>query len=350
MTKAMQHNKQALQPKTERARAIVREIFPAIQKAVPEHINANRMARVFLTEIQRNPKLLECTPESLMGSLMLAAQLGLEPGVLGLAHLVPYKNYITKKLECQFIYGYRGMAHLAHNSGAVHDITAKVVYENDEFDYEYGTNERIYHKPTDQKKGKLKYCYAIAKLENGVTHFDVMDRKDIEVIRKKSKAKSGPWHDEDEPEMWKKSVIKRITKQLPLSIGIRKQLAQDETTKYFSKDVLDIMDEPDQTDWKEETDTKELESKAKQKAQEVKIKLENAKPEDIEKFESRVQRAFEDRKDFNHWLKGATNGKWLDLPSLISVAQLDDLNNRLDNYIRDTGPAVPVEQLNLKRQ
>src|SRR5436309_12826592 len=63
-----------------------------IARALPKHMDADRLARVAITTLRQTPRLLECTPQSLLGALMLSAQLGLEPGPLGHAYLVPFYN------------------------------------------------------------------------------------------------------------------------------------------------------------------------------------------------------------------------------------------------------------------
>ncbi|NKV63713.1 hypothetical protein GS924_06770 [Rhodococcus hoagii] len=56
---------------------------PELQRALPKHMDPDRMARIALTVLRQTPKLNECKPESFLGALMTAAQVGLEPGPLG---------------------------------------------------------------------------------------------------------------------------------------------------------------------------------------------------------------------------------------------------------------------------
>ena len=51
--------------------------------ALPKHINSDRFVRIAITTIRQNPKLAQCNQASLLGALIVSAQLGLEPGVLG---------------------------------------------------------------------------------------------------------------------------------------------------------------------------------------------------------------------------------------------------------------------------
>ena len=75
--------------------ALIEGMKGQIARAVPKHIGAERLARVMLTEMRKNPALMDClaTQEgtaSLLGALMVSAQLGLEPGPLGHSYLVPF--------------------------------------------------------------------------------------------------------------------------------------------------------------------------------------------------------------------------------------------------------------------
>ena len=104
----------------------VKSMQGEIAKALPSVITPERFTRMVLSAISTNPKLAECTPQSFLGAMMTAAQLGMEPNTpLGQAYLIPYKNHGT--LECQFQLGYKGLIDLAYRSGEVNIIQAQVV-------------------------------------------------------------------------------------------------------------------------------------------------------------------------------------------------------------------------------
>jgi len=105
---------------------LLKRMEPQIRKALPKHLEPERLARIALTEIRKNPKLLECSRESLLGAVMTAAQLGLEPGVLGHAYLIPYWNNKTKSYEVQFQIGYKGLLDLVRRSGYLHIRSLRV--------------------------------------------------------------------------------------------------------------------------------------------------------------------------------------------------------------------------------
>ncbi len=215
--------------------AYLKKMGPEIEKALPKHMDADRMARIALTTIRTNPKLLECSVPSLLGAVMQAAQLGLEPGLVGHCYLVPFKNGKTGQSDVQFIIGYKGMIDLARRSGQIENIYAHAVYSNDEFDYELGLEPKLKHKPyMNGDRGEFIGVYAVAHFKGGGYQFEFMPKEEIEKRRKRSKAaNAGPWVTDYE-EMAKKTVIRHMWKYLPISIEIQQQAAQDEVVR---KDV-----------------------------------------------------------------------------------------------------------------
>lgn len=202
--------------------------------ALPKHMNPDRLARIALTEIRKVPALARCDQTSFLGAIMQCAQLGLEPGgALGHAYLLPFENRKKGITEVQFIVGYRGMIDLARRSGQIMSIEARVVYQADKFHVALGLNPDLTHEPNwdAQDRGPLKFVYAVAKLKDGGTQFEVMSRADVERVRSQSKAgQSGPWVSHFE-EMAKKTVIRRLFKYLPVSIELATAVGLDEQSE-----------------------------------------------------------------------------------------------------------------------
>jgi recombination protein RecT len=199
------------------------DVKDQLRLALPQHMTADRLARIALTEVRKNPKLAQCDQASFLGAIMQCAQLGLEPGgALGHAYLLPFENRQKRITEVQFIVGYRGMIDLARRSGQILSLEARAVYKADEFHVELGLNPDLRHVPAweVEDRGELQFVYAVAKLKDGGTQFDVMSRADVERIRKRSKASNGgPWTTDYEA-MAKKTVIRQLFKYLPVSIEL----------------------------------------------------------------------------------------------------------------------------------
>lgn len=183
-------------------------------KAIRGNISPELLVRACLTYCQKNPRVFECSKESIAKCLMDCASLGLLPdGTLGTAYLVPYKT------TCTLIIGYRGMIELARRSGELTKIEARVVREGDVFDIEFGTSAKLRHVPDfkGDPDRPIMAVYATATFHNGETQAEVMSIGEVEAIRKRSRAAdSGPWVS-DFAEMAKKTVVRRICKYLPLT-------------------------------------------------------------------------------------------------------------------------------------
>ena len=217
-----------------------------IARALPKHMSAERFARIVLTECRRTPRLMGCTQESLLGAVMLSAQLGLEPGPLGHAYMVPFRNTKAGTTEVQFIIGYKGLIDLARRSGNIESIVAREVCERDVFEFEYGLDERLVHRPALTDRGSPIAYYAVAKYRDGGHTMLVMSLDDIAARRARSRAKdSGPWVT-DPDAMSKKTVIRAMASYLPLSIEAAQAVLADETvTTDLGPDVLDHIAPPD---------------------------------------------------------------------------------------------------------
>ncbi len=199
-----------------------------IARCLPKHLTPERMARIAMTELRKTPKLQECDPMSFIAAIMQASQLGLEPGILGSCYLIPFNNNNTGKVECTFMPGYRGFLDLARRSGQIVSLVARAVYSNDEFSYEFGLKEDLIHKPAMNDRGELIAVYAVAILKDGGHQFDVMSKKDVDIIKSQSKSRNnGPWVTHYE-EMAKKTVLRKLFKWLPCSVEMQKAVSLDE--------------------------------------------------------------------------------------------------------------------------
>ena len=222
----------------------IKKMQGEIAKALPSVLTPERFTRITLSALSTNAKLAETTPQSFLGAMMTAAQLGLEPNTpLGQAYLLPSRNHGV--LECQFQLGYKGLIDLAYRSGEVSTIQAHVVYENDEFEYELGLDPKLRHVPAKSDRGAPVFFYAVFRTKDGGYGFDVMSVDDVRAhARKYSKAFSnGPWQTNFE-EMAKKTVLKRVLKYAPLKTDFVRGLSADETIKtQISEDMFSVPDE-----------------------------------------------------------------------------------------------------------
>lgn len=208
-----------------------------IARCLPKHLTPERMIRIATTELRKNPKMIECDPMSFIAAIMQASQLGLEPGIMGSCYLIPFFNSKLGKYECTFMPGYRGFLALARRSGQIKSLVARAVYENDVFEYEYGLQESVTHKPAMDERGELKAVYAVALLKDGGHQFEVMSKREIEAVRQKSQGKNaGPWT-EYYDEMARKTVVRKLFKWLPCSVEMQKAVSLDELQEVGKQNI-----------------------------------------------------------------------------------------------------------------
>lgn len=223
----------------------LKQMAPAMAQALPKHMDVDRLMRLTMTTIRTTPDLRNADMGSLLGGVMQAAQLGLEPGLLGQCYLLPFKNNKKGITEVTFIIGYKGMIDLARRSGHIQSIYAHAVYENDDFEYELGLNPTLKHKPSmDTDKGGYIGSYAVAHFKDGGYQMEFMPKAEIEKRRQSSpggRSKYSPWNNHYE-EMANKTVIRHMWKYLPISVEIQQSVAHDEGT---ARDIKDITPDDD---------------------------------------------------------------------------------------------------------
>lgn len=219
---------------------MVKVMMPEIKKALPTVLTPERFTRIALSALNNTPALQQCTPMSFLAALMNAAQLGLEPNTpLGQAYLIPYKN--KGEMQVQFQIGYKGLIDLAYRNGQMQTIQANTVYENDYFEYEYGLDPKLIHRPAICDRGEPVFFYGLFRTVNGGYGFSVMSKADMDTYAKTySKAFASdysPWKSNYE-DMAKKTVIKQALKYAPIRTDLQRALSTDESIK---KEISDDM-------------------------------------------------------------------------------------------------------------
>lgn len=208
------------------------QMAPEFESALPKHITVEKFTRVAMTAIQNNPDLQNADRRSLFGAIVRLAQDGLLPdgreGAIVLfgnkAQAMPMIAGILKKLR---------------QSGEIAKVSAQVVHENDEFVWTLGFDEDVTHNPPplDKPRGKAIGAYATAVLKDGSRLLEVMSLEEIEKVRAVSRAKgNGPWV-QWWGEMARKTVMRRLSKRLPMSTDVEDQFDRDETLAHAPRIV-----------------------------------------------------------------------------------------------------------------
>ena len=194
--------------------------------AMPKGMEAAQLVRDALTCLRQTPDLAKCTPSTVLGALMTCAQLGLRPGVLGHAYVLPFWDSRSKSHKAQLIIGYKGFVDLAYRNPKVSSVIARTVYEGDTFDVEYGLEDNLVHKPAmTGERAKPIAHYSIFKTVDGGRAFWVMTEDEMQAWKRKYAPTNragkivGPWAgSQDEYEaMARKTTLLRLASWMPKS-------------------------------------------------------------------------------------------------------------------------------------
>ena len=130
---------------------IKRRFEELLDNAAPSFISS------ILTIFNSNPKLRECSPQSILSAAGIAAALKLpiNPS-LGFAYIVPYKGHAT------FQIGFKGMIQLAMRSGQYRTLNSGIVREGQIKEIDFETGEIIRgEKISDEVVGYLAHMELI---------------------------------------------------------------------------------------------------------------------------------------------------------------------------------------------
>jgi recombination protein RecT len=201
-----------------------RDIKEQMALALPKHVTAERLARIALTCVRKDPKLASCDPVSFLGALMQAAALGLEPGINGSCFLIPYGR------ECTFVPGWKGVVDLVNRTGRA-TVWTGAVYEGDEFDYALGDRPFVTHRPGDESDpGKLTHVYAIGRVNGSECPIiEVWSMAKVARHRDAINKQAGKHYSFRHPEMYARKVaLLQVVKYLPASVEVHQVMELNE--------------------------------------------------------------------------------------------------------------------------
>jgi phage RecT family recombinase len=208
----------------------------ALTAALPSHLNAERMMRLALTSFSTTPKLRQCTGQSILASLVIASQLGLEPGVRGQGYLIPYRDNRRNVSICTFVPGWQGLVGLLNNTGRATCWTG-AVYKGDEFTFQLGSRPRLDHVPGDlsgtEPFQNLTHVYACAQVNGAdLPVIECWRMPRVWAHRDKFNKVGNDHYSYKHPEMYaRKVVLLQVLKYMPSSIEVTNALAASDAAE-----------------------------------------------------------------------------------------------------------------------
>lgn len=229
-------------------RDLVRAQQPAIEAQLAGTLNSGAFVRAALSTINSSEDLQRATPTSILGAIMLAAQLRLEIGpALGHFHLTPRK--VDGKQTCLPIIGYQGYIELAYRSGRIEKIETFLVRDGDAFTYAANSERGLFYEWTPKdfdEKREWTGVIASAKIRGAGTVWTYMP-KDKVLARRPPYWPSTPWKTNEE-EMARKTGIRALAPYMPKSTELGRALEADEQKVEKVDGIEDLIvtrDDPD---------------------------------------------------------------------------------------------------------
>jgi recombinational DNA repair protein RecT len=223
---------------------------------LPSHIPADKFIEVIITAVERDPALLLADRPSLLIAAKEAASDGLLPDKKEGAFVVyntkvkvpgeqnprtpnvkPLDKEIWVKLVrwMPMIFGVRKKM---FQTGKVKDIQVELVHEHDVYRRAAGDDAAIVHEPLDfGDRGAIKGGYAIIKTTDGGVFREVMSLAQIEAVAGVSKTDT-VWKGPFRTEMMRKTIVRRLAKQVPLSAEVERVLARDDSMYDLGRERL----------------------------------------------------------------------------------------------------------------
>ena len=216
-----------------------------ISDVLPEHISEEKFRRVAMTAINQNQDLYQCDRGSLLAALLNAATDGLLPDGREAALVLFGRKAVYMPMIA-------GIYKKVRNSGEISTLSSHVVYENDEFEYwidESGPHLR--HTPLmGDDRGKATGVYAVCKLKDDSVEIETMSVAQVEEVRAVSRTKGGPWNDWWD-EMARKTVVRRLSKRLPMSSDQERLIRRDDSMYDLEqKPAVEAPPRPQRLDYK----------------------------------------------------------------------------------------------------
>ena len=217
----------------------------AIERQLGGAMNSDAFVRAVLSEITKQPKLMSADPATVLGGVMLAAQLKLEIGSgLGEFYLTPRKE--KGRDICLPIIGYQGFIKLVLRSEMVTDVHTFLVREGDEFSYGASGERGMYFdwQPRDfDEERPWIGVVAVARMRAGGTTWSYLTKAQVYKRRPHYWDKGTPWQTHED-EMAKKTAVRALVKYLPKSTELGKAIEADDQKAVHVKGLEEVQIQP----------------------------------------------------------------------------------------------------------
>ena len=214
---------------------------------LPQDVPVERFKASAIAAVRKRTDLLQATPRSLFAAVTEAAQDGIIPDgrdgvILDYNTKVRYRdqngNWRDRwERQAKWLPMVPGLRKRARKLDGI-IVSAEVVYQNDFFVFSLGDDPSLEHKPPTDKNGNTLLgadrgeptgVYAIYRLSGEILHREIMSADEVETVRAKSRNPDGLLWKDFWTEAWKKTVIRRGFKSIPVGQDLERIIERDDT-------------------------------------------------------------------------------------------------------------------------
>lgn len=216
--------------------------LPSVSDALPKDFNKARFVQNAVALMNENKDLAKYPQAKIVPGLLKGAYLGLD-FFNKECYLIPYGQ------DLQFQVDYKGSIKLAKKYAVrpVDEIYARIVRDGDEFSEEVRDNEPIINfKPKPFNNGKIIGAFAVCQYKDGGSKVEVMSIEQLDAAKRMSKAQTGTAWKFFAEEMYKKTVIRRLCKGIPIEMEnpTQEALMHDDTIIEAEGRVVEVEENP----------------------------------------------------------------------------------------------------------
>lgn len=193
--------------------------LPSVSEALPPDFNKARFVQNCLSlaaDSNFRDNVLTKYPQSkIVPGLLKGAYLGLD-FFNKECYLIPYGS------DLQFMVDYKGAEKLVkkYSVKPVSEIYARIVREGDEFTEQIvNNNPSVTFKPKPFNDGKIIGAFAVCQYTDGTAKVETMTIQQLDTAKRMSKAQTGNAWKYWPEEMYKKVVIRRLCKGIPIEMS-----------------------------------------------------------------------------------------------------------------------------------
>jgi len=206
------------------------KLLESKKNALPKSFNKTRFLQNCMVVLQDTKGIEKVEPMTIARTMLKGAFLGLD-FFNRECYAIPYENKLNFQTD------YKGEVKLAkkYSINPIKDIYAKLVREGDEFEEEIiDGRQTIRFKPKPFNNSKIIGVFAVCLYKDGSMIYDTMSVEEIEAVRNNySKQKDGQAWTKSYGEMCKKTVLRRLCKNIELDFDtIEQKQAYDDSSDF----------------------------------------------------------------------------------------------------------------------